>query len=139
MNEIDSYRDLVNQCRLPINRVDGGFNADGGDFKMSATRLSSKSCWLSYEDRSVEIDVDIYHGDACFFLSVKRGYLAPLLSHLRESRNPLAKRVLEHINTDFSKDDQYAALSRVPVIDSIDGAVALVRDQVKFKEIICSR
>jgi hypothetical protein len=135
MKEIDSYRDLVNQCRLPVTPVDGGFNADGGDFTMSACRLSSRSCWLSYEDRSVEIDVDIYHGDAGFFLSVKRGYLAPLLSHLRESRHPLAKMVLAQLKP--ASDGK--ARSRLNVIDSIDSAIALIRDQVRFQKIICSR
>jgi len=136
---VELYRDLAMQFRLPVNPVDDGFRANGGDFMMRASGMSSENCCLSYWDPSVAMDIVVHEGKVSFMYSIRRHYLAPILSHLRESRNPLAKRVLEHINTDFSKDDQYAALSRVPVIDSIDGAVALVRDQVKFKEIICSR
>ncbi|VVB81395.1 Uncharacterised protein [uncultured archaeon] len=142
MNEIDAYRDLVNQCRLPVTPTDNGFKVEFGDFRMFASRMSSESCWLSYADSSVQIDINVCKGVAGLMYVVMKGYFAPASSCLRRSKNPLAKKVLENFRTGFTKlpgNEQYAALSRVQVIDSIDSAVALIREQIEFKEIICTR
>lgn len=141
MNDIDLYRNLAREFRLPVKQEGRGFKADGGDFQMRASNMTSEACCLSYWDSSVAMDIEIYRGAASFMYTVMKGYLAPVRSHLSKCKNPLAKRVLANFHTDFTKlpgNEQYAALSRVDVV-SIDSAVALIRDQVKFRETICTR